>query len=383
MLKNPFTPVFGGKPTVFFGRTLILSRFDQAFVDQGSEYRALFVTGTRGSGKTALLEQLSNRAQRKGWRVIDLGPENTVSALVRRIAGHDEITKTVDPQVSINVFGTVGSVGGVSTSRTTHADRSDLDLLLIDACAHEAKGIMVTIDEIQKVSEEDVSAISNAFQMASRKGCEAILVVAGLPYSREAVIAYRGCTFMRRCVHQRLGLLDRLEVSQALSDVPRSMGVVLQDSLLHALIDASYGHPYMVQLLGYHLINRVNEAGGANPYHATQKDVNTAIERAVEAYKRRAIDPMVAELAPAERAYLTAAAKVLNNERTASVSDICRLMGKDSKQTSPSRDRLLKTGLMLAPARGKLMFTVPYLADFLLTPSDEQCEVERLRMWGV
>lgn len=55
MFSNPFTPIFGGRPDFFFGRKAVLTRFDAAMVDQGSEDRVLFVTGNRGCGKTALL----------------------------------------------------------------------------------------------------------------------------------------------------------------------------------------------------------------------------------------------------------------------------------------------------------------------------------------
>ena len=65
MFSNPFSPIFGGKPDVFFGRDRILSLFDLAMVDSGSDERAIFITGARGSGKTALLEQLSIRAGKK------------------------------------------------------------------------------------------------------------------------------------------------------------------------------------------------------------------------------------------------------------------------------------------------------------------------------
>ena len=65
MFNNPFSPIFGGKPGIFFGRKEILKLFDHAMTDPGSEDRAMFITGPCGSGKTALLEQLSIRAAAK------------------------------------------------------------------------------------------------------------------------------------------------------------------------------------------------------------------------------------------------------------------------------------------------------------------------------
>ena len=75
MFTNPFSPIFGGKPDVFFGRENILKLFEHAMLDPGSDDRAIFITGTRGCGKTSLLEQLSIRAKSRKRKVIDLGPE--------------------------------------------------------------------------------------------------------------------------------------------------------------------------------------------------------------------------------------------------------------------------------------------------------------------
>ena len=119
MFHNPFTPVFGGKPQLFFGRREMLSRFDLALADAGSEDRALFITGTRGSGKTALIEQLSMKANARGYRVIDLGPDDTAEVLVRSLVRHESVTRTVSPQASVSILGTGGSVSAGSVSKTT------------------------------------------------------------------------------------------------------------------------------------------------------------------------------------------------------------------------------------------------------------------------
>ena len=40
MFENPFSPIFGGKPEVFFGRDRILNLFELAMIDPGSDARA-------------------------------------------------------------------------------------------------------------------------------------------------------------------------------------------------------------------------------------------------------------------------------------------------------------------------------------------------------
>ncbi len=120
MFSNPFSPIFGGKPGVFFGRERILNQFDLAMIDTGSDDRALFITGTRGSGKTALLEQLSIRATTRKRKVIDLGPENTISQLINALTGYDEVTKTVNPQANVNILGVGGGISTGSVAKTEH-----------------------------------------------------------------------------------------------------------------------------------------------------------------------------------------------------------------------------------------------------------------------
>ena len=139
MFTNPFSPIFGGKPGVFFGREDILKRFELAMIDQGSDDRALFFTGTRGCGKTALLEQLSMKAAARSRLVIDLGPEDTIRQLVYELNGFDEITNTVSPQINVNAFGIGGGIGAGSTSKTKYIGKERLQSLLLEVCRKVSK----------------------------------------------------------------------------------------------------------------------------------------------------------------------------------------------------------------------------------------------------
>ena len=93
MFANPFSPVFGGKPDVFFGRKDILARFDSAMLDKGSEDRALFITGTAAaarppcssssrSARTARIAKWLTSALRTPWA----GCSNSSSRLTRSAA---------------------------------------------------------------------------------------------------------------------------------------------------------------------------------------------------------------------------------------------------------------------------------------------------------
>lgn len=366
MLYNPFSPIFGGKPGVFFGRSNILSRFRLAMINQGSDNRALFFTGTRGSGKTALLEQLSIKATAAGKAVVDLGPEDTVAQLIRELAGFDEKTETINPQASITILGTGGGISAGSISKTMRVGRESLQPLILETCAKSKKGLFVTIDEVQKVPVEDVSAICNAFQMASRKGYDIMLAVAGLPYSHSAITSHEGCTYLRRAAHEELSLFTWAETEEAYKEVFSSIkGLEVEQEHLDVLNSSSYGHPYLMQLLGYYLIVHVNEKHKAGSYKVVDADVQSAVSDALLSYEDRALKPLMDELPNSERRYLSAMSANLNEDRLAATADIAKSLNAPQNKLSKVRANLIDNGVIAAPERGYLMFCIPYLADYV------------------
>lgn len=366
MFSNPFSPIFGGKPDVFFGRERVLNLFEHAMIDTGSDDRAIFITGTRGSGKTALLEQLSIRATAQKRKVIDLGPENTIAQITNALAGYDEVTKTVSPQASLSVLGIGGGVSGGSVSKKSHIGRDRLQEVLLEACSNNKKGLLVTVDEIQKVPIEDVSTLCNAFQMASRKGCDIMLAVAGLPYAYSKVIKHEGCTYLRRAAHEELGLFAWEEANDSFTKIFTGIkGLSVSPEIIEKLNQASYGHPYIMQLLGYHLVLYVNDHVSDKKHSVTDGEAEVAIANAMFAYEQRALKPLMDELPNAEKEYLLKMSECLSQDRLADTSDIARKFGVAQSKLTRQRAYLIDQGIIAAPERGKVMFCIPYLADYV------------------
>lgn len=366
MFANPFSPIFGGKPSVFFGRDKILNLFDLAMIDTGSDDRAMFVTGTHGSGKTALLEQLSIRAGSKKRVVFDLGPENTVMQLVHELAGFDEMTRTISPQANVNVLGFGGGISAGSVSETKHIGRDYLQTLLLEVCSKSKNGILVTIDEVQKVPVEDVSSICNAFQMASRKGHDIMLAVAGLPYAYTIITRHEGCTYLRRAAHEELGLFTWEETKYAFRKVFSEIkGLTIDDVLLDRMNQASFGHPYIMQLLGYHLILQVNSRDPEKKHEVVEEEAEDAIANALLAYEQRALKPLMEELPDNEKKYLMKMSECLGDDRLSRTSDIAHELGVTQNKLSRARAYLIDNGIIAAPEHGKVMFCIPYLADYV------------------
>lgn len=387
-ITNPFTPVFGGKPDCFFGRDDILGRFDTALIDRGSDHRALFITGSRGYGKTALIEQFSQRARVAGWTAIDVGPNDPIGNLMHYLAPFDETTRAFDPEVEVSVFGSGGKLKVGSQSKSMHLSRDDFEYLFLEMCKRPGCKLFVSIDEIQKVPLDDISLVCGAFQMASRKGCDVVLAIAGLPYAYDRVIHHDGCTFMRRAVHYELGPLMPHDVETAFVETFSELKRFhVKPEALAELVRASKGHPYMMQLEGFYAVERVNallaEGTGRRAGTLEPDDAALVVDRARATYCSRALAPLVEELSSGEHAYVTAMARCLDERRIAHTGDIARELGKPANQTSQTRRRLLDDGIVIAPSRGELMFFIPYLADYLLEEgrAEKPALLETIAAW--
>lgn len=69
--RNPFTSTLGRTPPVVVGREHYVGDFEQALYDgPGAHERISIVTGSRGIGKTVLLNELEDVAKFQAWHVI-------------------------------------------------------------------------------------------------------------------------------------------------------------------------------------------------------------------------------------------------------------------------------------------------------------------------
>lgn len=82
--RNPFRPTFGVSPTVLAGRDSLLQSFRLGLAEgPGSPFRALLISGSRGMGKTVLLNEFEDAAASQGWITLRAYPDaSMVDALI-------------------------------------------------------------------------------------------------------------------------------------------------------------------------------------------------------------------------------------------------------------------------------------------------------------
>lgn len=372
--NNPFNPSFGGKPQYFFGREREIGAVTEALRNSNSPNRTLFFTGNRGCGKTALLERLSSLANDAGWNCIDVHSLRASESIVRKLVGGNSkfSERTVEP--TIGFAGASVKAGALRTSTTTNYDALDLSDVLLDACKslkhHE--GIFITVDEVQKIPENDMENLCAAVQMSMRKGMPVALMLAGLPGSKELVSSYGGCTFMKRVSDVRLDSLLIDETYDAFRKLIALVpGIEATEESIDELARYSQGYPYLMQLIGFHTLEELPMASEASVVRLSQSDIEFAEPMAYWAFRANVLLPVVESLSDEQRAYLRAMGEAMDAEGKAQTSEVASLMGKSLRQLSTVRDRLLKKRVIAEGGWGHVRYNLPRMRQFFTDPFAE------------
>ena len=373
-VSNPFTPSFGGMPEHFFGRSEHISMVCEALGDSYSPNRVLFFTGSRGCGKTALLERLSQVALAENWYVVDVHSAHVAEELKARMVGSGfDASLQAAPKVSMP-GGISVSLGSAVAGAGQAADLTDALLARCSALTGQ-RGVFVSVDEIQKISPDDMEQVCAAVQMARRKGLPVALMMAGLPGSKERVASYEGCTFMERAQEVKIGSLRISETVDAFEQLLYlSPDIEIKDGVIWEMASFSQGYPYLMQLVGYHLVRLVRELYPVGVPVARVDHVKDAEVAAYEAYRRDVLSPSLRGIGPEMHAYLTAMALLLDDDGNASTGAVAQQCGKTLSQLSVCRDALIKRRLISASGRGLVRYALPHLSRYFLASAQEDVD---------
>ena len=386
MHKNPFSPSFSIRPERFYGRRRELSIMSEALSNPDSANRYLFVTGTRGSGKTSLLHQFCLLAQESGWTVLEATYQNAMEVL----RAYGKADTNSDKRLS--VAPAISAVGvSASLFEMTHAESSGTVGHLAQSFVREASrprhrgGTFIAIDEVQKISEQDMEEICHAVQQAKTNGLNVALVIAGLPASYQRIRNFRGCTFVQRMARLRLGMMG---VAETMGFLQAMFALVPEISIAEGqraeLAQFSAGHPYLLQLLGSSLYETASELVGDLPTGTvTMRDeaIRDAEQCALGAYQRNVLHTLLSDTREGTRAYVRAMCEVCDENSTAYTSAIAHALGKTVRECSPSRARVIDLQLAYPVERGKLRFAVPYV-PLVFASSDESNSPDPADTWA-
>ena len=139
----------------------------------------------------------------------------------------------------------------------------------------------------------------------------------------------------------------------------RSVGIAILDELLDRAALSTRGFPYLMQLIGYYVIQYTPEGG------VVSENVMAKSEKAaMKDMEDNVFKPIISPLSDNDRVFLQALARC---GEIGTTDKLQAELGKNGPAIQPYRKRLIEAGVIEAPRRGELVFAVPYLADHMLT----------------
>ena len=256
-------------------------------------------------------------------------------------------------------------------------------MLIASSEKRKRSGVFITIDEVQKIPEADMENVCAAVQMALRKGFPVMLVLAGLCGAKEKISSYKGCTFMQRTYDIRLGSLGVDEARSAFEEMLGLTGfVTCAADELDYLCERSYGYPYLIQLLGYYLVEVAAALKPRGKAEVTRDLIDGAEAQARVDFRTNVIEPSVGGYGPGLTSYLEAIADGVGEDGRSSTGDAARAVGKSAQQCAPYRARLIERGTIVPAGYGYVRLNIPHLRDYFAEEDTGGLSDDGARIWN-
>ncbi len=382
-LQNPFSPGAGSQPPELAGRAALLRQTEIVFarVKSGRTEQSPMLVGLRGVGKTVLLNRIREQAEAAGYLALFVEaheskplPQLLLPHLRQALFELDRIAQ-VSQKVKRGLRVLKSFIGGVKVKlgdaefsldidpETGTADSGDLEadlaplfVALAEAAQDRGKGVAVIIDELQYLSEGEMSALIMAAHRISQRSLPLVLVGAGLP--QLVGLAGKSKSYAERLfVYPEVGALSHADATQALQEPVMQQGVNFLPDALGEIIRVTRGYPYFLQEWGYQAWNLAEQSpiAQASAEAATQ----AAIARLDQSFFRVRFD----RLTPREKDYLRALAELGAGMHRS--GDIADQLGMKVQSTAPLRSGLIRKGMIYSPTHGDTAFTVPLFDEFM------------------
>ena len=360
-----FQPTFGNRPEQYIGRDGVIDHFMEGLREPvGSRNRCTLFLGQRGMGKTALLLELSDRAQKAGY-------------VVARVTAHEGMAQAIIEQFQLNgskffnddrrkltgvSAGVLGFSFGLSFSEAAERQygfRSKMSLLC-DKLAEKDKGALILIDEVR--TSAAMREVAAAYQELVGDQKNIAIAMAGLPHAVSGVLNDNVLTFLNRATKVELGPISTNLIRAYYERAFRTTGLLVSHEILERAALATRGFPYLMQLIGYYIIQYTPQGKAV-----TNAVMDKAEKAAMSDMDDNVFKPILTPLSDNDKIFLRGMASCGDIVTTAKLQ---AALGKKGPSIQPYRKRLLEAGVIETPRRGELVFAVPYLADYLLSEKE-------------
>ena len=346
----------------------------------GRAAQSMILYGLRGVGKTVLLNAMRLRAEADGMATVAIeAPEDRSlpailapalrAALLRmsrlRAAGQGiqramqalaGFIKLKASYGDIELALDLEPIAGLADSGDLETDLADLiEAVGQTAQEHETTAVLF-VDELQYVPEAQLAALITALHRSNQRRLPVALVGAGLPQLLGQM--GRAKSYAERLFRfEPIGALDRSAAFAALRDPIVEEEEAIDEAALQAIFAETRGYPYFLQEWG----KQSWDIAERSPI--TEADVALASAAALAQLDASFFRVRFDRLTPAEKTYIRAMASL--GEGPHRSGDIAERLGVKVTSVAPTRNALIRKGMIYSPSHGDTAFTVPMFDSFV------------------
>lgn len=340
-MQNPYTTLFGKVPNQIIPRVQQTTLVTDSFSAQNPSQQVYVVTGVRGSGKTVFMTDVNRMlSQDNSWVIEELSIEqDLLQSLVAKLNSRNTLINIFsDAKIDLSLFGLGLRIQGAQPI-------ADIEVALermLQVFKRKNKRLLIAIDEV--INNAYMRSFVSTFQILVRKDLPVFLIMTGLYENIESLQNEKSLTFLYRAPKIRL---EPLGIRSITANYQRTFGIDWDNALTMARY--TNGYSFAFQLLGYLTWE----------HHGLSEQ--TLSEYRAQLYEL-SYDKIWNEMSSGDKrvAYGMASAA------SSTVQDIRDFLGMESNQFSPYRRRLINKGIVDGSTRGRVTFTLPYFAQYVI-----------------
>lgn len=382
MLGNPYTPGAGCVPPFLAGRDNLLDAAQVSLerLKAGYPQKPTLYYGLRGVGKTALLNAIEEYADNLdiAYDHIEATEESLfirrLVATIGKFAKGISVTEsmkdmkarlikllesvTFSYNLTDNKLGVSISPDDVVSSGDLTDDITSLMVSLGKLAVKSKHALCFFIDEIQFVNKEPLRAFISALHRCNQLRLPITVCCAGLPKAVEAL--NKSCSYSERMFEYIL--IDRLsddEAKAAASEPAAELGIQFDQPALQEVVTTTSGYPYFIQEYCSVIWDNLEEGAKEISLDDALKAKDVFFQKLDHGF----FEARYSRSSPSEKRFLVSMVEC--DKLPCRISEVAERMQKDVQQISPLRATLIEKGIIYAPSRGEVDFTVPLFGDYL------------------
>lgn len=243
---------------------------------------------------------------------------------------------------------------GLADSGDLQFDLPDLFIAIGKTAKAGGKGWVLLIDEVQYLSEPDLSALIVSIHRIPQEGLPVILAGAGLP--QIARLAGEAKSYSERLfLYPGVGALDSDSAGQAVEKPLNEEGVAISADALSDIVNKTQGYPFFLQEWASKAWDH------AEGPQITKLDVEQAYTETIASLDEGFFRVRLDRLTPKETEFVKVMAEL--GDGPYAMSDLARTLNKKQSSLGPVRANTISKGMIYSTEHGFLDFSVPLFAE--------------------